>query len=405
LVTKKKAKAPKSPKSHRIYDKMDKKVEKTIQEAAENNKPIDPKKIRAVMGVSFADYAEVKILGGDGIHDAWIQKSMGENIPKNYLPHMTTKPINVEGQNKVGLKITPFTAKDQKEMGKFDYDKTPDIFTGAIKPGQKKIIWPKYYQNPYQFQDYVYLQDIYANTICGRIFDVIGFFALANGVKPKLRIKNESQYKDDKAKQVVLDKYQWMIDAIEEIERNISTSSTPKSFGDDLVDDSEYPVGPISTAKDNNTPTYDTPLQRKWFSAFINMNMFGRDIIVPRVDPKDNTVKCIVDGKEVKYNDIPKIMLVIHPRDMGFNYIDYMSHRLLGIQLNNSNWILRPDEMIFWENKPDNPVYGSKFYGMSEAQSMMGSARTLRRIIEVDFPLIAKTRWSGMYWLVFKRKG
>jgi hypothetical protein len=36
---------------------------------------------------------------------------------------------------------------------------------------------------------------------------------------------------------------------------------------------------------------------------------------------------------------------------------------------------------------------------------MMGSARTLRRVIEVDFPLIAKTRWSGMYWLFFKRKG
>jgi hypothetical protein len=60
--------------------------------------------------------------------------------------------------------------------------------------------------------------------------------------------------------------------------------------------------------------------------------------------------------------------------------------------------------MILWENKPDNPVYGSKYYGMSEMQSMLGSARTIRQIIEVDLPLIAKTRWSGMYWIVFKRK-
>ena len=120
--------------------------------------------------------------------------------------------------------------------------------------------------------------------------------------------------------------------------------------------------------------------------------------IKPRV-----TVK--IDEKEVTYENIPKILLSIHPRDMGFNYVDYRTHRLLGIQLNNSNWILKPNEMIFWIWKNNNPVYGSKFYGMSAAQSMMGSARTLRRVIEVDFPLIAKTRWSGMYWLVFKRKG
>jgi hypothetical protein len=194
-----------------------------------------------------------------------------------------------------------------------------------------------------------------------------------------------------------------MIDTIEEIEKNISTSSNPKAF--DVPNDTEYPIGPIATAESPSTPTYDTPLQSKWFAAFINMMMFGREIIVPRVDETDNKVKVREDGKEMEYKNIPKIMMVIHPRDMGFNYVDYMTHRLLGIQLNNSNWILRPDEMIFWENKPDNPVYGSKFYGMAEAQSMMGSARTLRRVIEVDFPLIAKTRWSGMYWLVFKRKG
>ena len=128
-------------------------------------------------------------------------------------------------------------------------------------------------------------------------------------------------------------------------------------------------------------------------------------MIIPRIDEKDNEVEVNVNGKTTIYKNIPKIMLVIHPRDMGFNYVDYMTHRLLGIQLNTSNWILRPDEMIFFEWSPDNPVYGSKFYGMSAAQSMMGSARTLRRIIEVDFPLIAKTRWSGMYWLVFKQKG
>ena len=361
-----------------------------------------------VMGVSFTDYAEVKFLGSDGIHDPWIQK-MGVNLPKNYIPHMTQEPINVTGQagSDEPLTIKKYTAADYKKMGTVAIDSDPDIFTGArALPDKKKIIWPKYYQNPYQYQDYVYLQDIYANTIAGRIFDVIGFFALANGIKPKLRVRNESAFKDDEEKQKALQDHKWMTDTIEEIERNVSTSSNPKAFGKGPSNTgNEYPIGPIATAESPSTPTYDTPLQKKWFAAFINEMMFGREIIVPRVDEQDNKVKVMEDGKEEEYKNIPKIMLVIHPRDIGFNYVDYMTHRLLGIQLNNSNWILRPDEMIFWEWMPDNPVYGSKFYGMSGAQSMMGSARTLRRIIEVDFPLIAKTRWSGMYWLVFKRKG
>ncbi|MCH7560291.1 MAG: hypothetical protein IIC67_02800, partial [Thaumarchaeota archaeon] len=425
----------KAPEYHPIYGKMDAKVEKQLQkeriEYLENElelsgrgmvdestsrsalpkevkkkHPYNPADIR-VMGLSFTDYAEHKFLGSDGIHDPWMQK-MGVNVPKNYSPHMSQVPINVKGQvgSEKPLVITKYTAADYKKMGTVVMDDSPDIFTGAVKKLERKIIWPKYYQNPYQYQDYVYLQDIYANTIAGRIFDTIGFFALANGIKPKLRVRNEGSFKTDEEKQKALLEHKWMIDTLEEIERNISTSSSVTAFGKGPSDTgSEYPIGPIATAESPSTPTYDTPLQKKWFAAFINTQMFGREIIVPRIDKDDNKVKLIEDGEKIEYKNIPKIMLVIHPRDIGFNYVDYMTHRLLGIQLNNSNWILRPDEMIFWENLPDNPVYGAKFYGMSGAQSMMGSARTLRRIIEVDFPLIAKTRWSGMYWLVFKRKG
>ena len=244
----------------------------------------------------------------------------------------------------------------------------------------------------------MYLQDIYANTIAGRIFDVVAFFAIANGIKARLKIRNESAYKNDEEKRKVLDDHKWMTDTLNEIEKDAVAAPLP--FGRRKEAGVDYPVGPIGTAEPGQ-PALDTPLQKKWFACFINEMMFGRSMMVPRVDMADNTVE--VNGK--KYKGIPKIFMVIHPRDMGFNYVDHMTHRLLGIQLSNSNWIIRPDEMVFWEWMPDNPVYGSKFYGMSAAQSMMGSARTLRRIIEVDFPLIAKTRWSGMYWLVFKRKG
>ncbi|MHA2052621.1 MAG: hypothetical protein ACW99F_03385 [Candidatus Hodarchaeales archaeon] len=379
-------------------------MQEQMKEQAKNNQPLKSR----VMGVSFGDYADVKFMGGDGVNDPWIQKSMHVNIPKNYSPYMSQQPVDVNRSQQGVLTVKPFTAAQKKLFG--TESKTPeiDIFTGAVaQKGIKtrKIIWPKYYQNPYQYQDYIFLQDIYANTICGRIFDTLGYFALANGIKPKLRVKNEGEFKDDKAKQAALQEHKWMTDELEEIEKSISTSSMPKEF--ELNDDEGLPnTGPLMHAESPSTPVYDTPLQKKWFAAFINEMMFGRDIIIPRIDEDDNIVKIqSVKGEEIEYKNIPKIMLIVHPRDIGFNYIDYYTHRLLGIQLYHSNWILKPDEIIFWENKPDNPVYGTKFYGMAEAQSMMGSARTLRRIIEVDFPLIAKTRWSGMYWLVFKRKG
>lgn len=393
----------KAPKSKPFTEKLDEKVAKLEEELNKKNQPA----MRSVVGLSFTDYEEYKILGGDGKHDPWILRNMGEKIPKNWTPRLTTVPHTVRLNKQGPPTVKPFTAADYKKVGGYGYDDEPDIFTGAIKPQpyKKKIIWPKYYQNPYQYQDYVYLQDIYANTICGRIFDTVGFFALANGVKPKLKVRNEDAYDNDEAKRKALEEHKWMVETMEEIERNVSTSSNPTAFGDPADVDAEYPLGPISTAESPETPSYDTSLQKKWFAAFIMEMMFGREIVVPRIDEDDNEVTVQEDGTEETYRNIPKIMMVIHPRDIGFNYVDYMTHRLLGVQLNNSNWILRPDEMIFWENKPDNPVYGSKFYGMAEAQSMMGSARTLRRIIEVDFPLIAKTRWSGMYWLVFKRKG
>ena len=359
---------------------------------------------RAIGGLNFSDYAEVKFLGGDGVHDPFISRNMGVNIPKNYSPRMMQEPINVRQDPKTKiLTIKQYTAADYKKIGSVGVDETPEIFTGAVNK-EERIIWPKYYQNPYQFQDYVYLQDIYANTIAGRIFETVAFFAIAEGVKPKLKVKNESDYADDEARQKELYDHQWMIDEINEIEKNISTSNNAKAFGESSSG-MDYPVGPIGTAENSNQPTFDHSLQKKWYAALIMQLMFGRVVNVPRVDPEDNEVRVKLNGKETIYKNIPKIMMVIHPRDLGFNYIDYKTHRILGIQLNNSNWILRPDEMIFWEWMPYNPVYGSLGYGMSAAQSMMGSSRTLRRIIEVDFPLIAKTRWSGMYWLVFKQKG
>ena len=50
---------------------------------------------RAVAGLRYSHYQDVRILGGDGIHDPFIQKYMGIDIKEGYAPRMSQVPINV----------------------------------------------------------------------------------------------------------------------------------------------------------------------------------------------------------------------------------------------------------------------------------------------------------------------
>lgn len=367
--------------------------------------------IRGIGGLSITDFAEVA-QGGDGKHDPFILKNLGKKVPNGHVPKMELKPYNINfGQNNVITSRRPFTAAEQKQFGTFlpNEKSVPKSFAGAFTAAKQKgiggvFLWPKYWLNPYQYQDYLILQDNYANTIAGRILDVIVYFTLANGIKPKLQVRDKAKFKTPEELTKALDESKWVTNVFEQIDAAISRGedATPYSTFDD--DDNLKYIPKFSPAGDD-TPTYDTPLQQKWASATTLALNFGRGAIVPNVDPDDNTVEFKINGKDMKFVGIPKVLQIVHPRDLGFNHVDPMTWKLLGIQVYNSNWILKPNQMIFMEWNPDNPVYGSMFYGYSALQSMMGSARSLRRIIEVDFPLIAKTRWSGMYWLFFKRKG
>lgn len=365
-------------------------------------------------GLSITEFAEVA-QGGDGIHDPFIMKNYGEKIKKDHMPQYKQVPVNMNF-NDLGIRQEgkPFTAETEAMFGSWvPITKLAGVkceLPNSIKTASKKkgvggvFLWPKYWQNPYQYQDYLVLQDNYANTIAGRILDVIVYFTLANGIKPKLEPKDKSLYKDDKALTKALDDAKWVTTVFEQIDQQISEGKDPMPYAT-FDDDKNVQYVPKYVKADRNTPTYDTPFQQKWASFTTLALNFGRGAMVPNVDPDDNTVEFKIDGKDHKYVGIPKIFQIIHPRDLGFNHVDPTTWKLLGIQVYNSNWILRPDQMLFMEWNPNNPVYGSMYYGYSVLQSMMGSARTLRRIIEVDFPLIAKTRWSGMYWLFFTRKG
>jgi len=253
-IIKRRKTTAKPPKSKSFYAKMDDIVNKQSDAQKKDLKALETR----VAGISFTDYAEFKFMGGDAVNDPFIQKHMGINIPRNYTPRMTTVPVNVEwnkAQNVI-QSIKPFTAAEMKAMTSNLGNTQMDMKTAAalIKPSSPKadtrIIWPKYYQNPYQYQDYVYLQDIYANTIAGRIFDVVVHFALARGIKPKLKVRNEEQYATPEDKQKALKEHKWVTDALEEIDRNVSTSTAPTSFAEEDPNKGRIEsIGPYGTAE------------------------------------------------------------------------------------------------------------------------------------------------------------
>jgi hypothetical protein len=384
-------------------------------EGAENFKqnPETTKKLedmRGIGGISITDFAEIA-QGGDLKHDPFIMRNMGEKIPNNHMPRMKQEARNISfNENNIMAFNKPFTAAQKNQFGAWVPEEkiSPGMVSAYTAAKQKGVgsvfLWPKYWQNPYQYQDYLVLQDNYANTIAGRILDVIVYFTLANGIKPKLQIKDKSKYNSDEEMAKALKDVNWVTTVFEKIDAHVSAGGEPQPY-ETLENSQAVQYLPKYSEAARGQPTYDTPLQEKWASlATLGLN-FGRTAMVPNVDPDDNEVEFKVADKEYKFKGIPKVLQIIHPRDLGFNHIDPNTWKLLGIQVYNSNYILRPNQMIFLEWNPSGVVYGSLHYGYAALQSMIGSARTLRRIIEVDFPLIAKTRWSGMYWLFFKRKG
>ena len=372
--------------------------------------------LRGLGGLNISNFAELAA-GGDSKHDPWIKRNMGVDIPRDYVPKFAQTALNMSiDANGIQTNHGEFTDSQKKLFGAWLPEAKVASMTDTDAPlgirnaaaGKSKglgsvFMWPKYWQNIYQYQDYLVLQDNYANTIAGRILDVIVYFTIANGIKPKLEPKDKSKYSDEELT-AALDKARWATTVFEQIDQQITEGTDAMPYAEFNADGEPEFIPNYSVAA-NDAPTYDTPLTQKW-ASFLTLTLnFGRCAMVPNVDANDNKVSFKVDGQEKSYKGIPKIFQILHPRDMGFNHVDPVTWRLLGIQIYNSNWILKPQQMLFMEYNAGNPVYGAMYYGYSMLQSMMGSARTLRRIIEVDFPLIAKTRWSGMYWIFFKRKG
>jgi len=110
--------------------------------------------------------------------------------------------------------------------------------------------------NPYKDLDYMVLQDIYANSIGGRIIDRKEELKFGNGIRPVLKLRNPKLHGDDEAQQKLLEDNQEIIDKLLMI--------------DDALGDQDDALDPF----------LDTDVTTKFQALSKNAAVFGRCMIV-----------------------------------------------------------------------------------------------------------------------------
>ena len=250
------------------------------------------------------------------------------------------------------------------------------LSAAVLKERQKKGTLPRYFMNPYQDLDYMVLQDIYANSMGGRIIDRKEELKFGNGIKPVLKFRNPEKEGDEDKQQKELEKNQHIIDKLNMVDEALGDP-------DDAMD-----------------PYLDSNVNTKFQALSKNAAVFGRCMII-----KEFTKPLILaDGSKAPVG-IPNILKVIHPRDMGLVEIDQESWKLKSVNIRYSAIDIEPTHMIYIENGSNNPVYNALHYGFSEMQSMIGASRSLRQMLEVDFPTITKHVWAGIGFMFIKPEG
>ncbi len=246
----------------------------------------------------------------------------------------------------------------------------------SIKKRSKgNVFFPKFFMNPYQDLDYMVLQDIYANSIAGRIIDRLVELMFGNGVKPILKLRNPKEFGDEEKQQQEIEAGQKILDDLLAVDEALSDP-------DDEVD-----------------PFLDTDINTKFLAIVKNSLVYGRSMAIKTFN---KPVK-LQDGRV--FANIPDGYKIIHPRDMGIVEIDQATWKLKSVQIRFTAQNVIPQQMIYMENGSNNPVFNALHYGYSTMQSMIGASRSLKQMIEIDFPTITKHVWAGIGFGMTKPDG
>jgi len=315
-----------------------------------------------------------------------------QSFLNNYIPRNTMEAIdvNIDDDGKIESGPVPFTARQ--------LDNTQTL--------------PKFFWNPYTALDLIVFQDVYTHTICGTITDLVVAFTVGMGIKPVLKLVNEEDIElQTKKIETPLSNQQNNQNTEQTPEGSKPKTKTRKETKDEaierILDDNKKLLEPL-IALDNWIGEHDDNddeeigIKEDWdtkVEALVrNHWIFGRDLMTREIDSNN-----LFEWNDKKWDDIETIYKVQHPRDINFIEVSQKTFNIKRVSLMFSANMLDKDDMIYLAHMEESPIYNGKGYGYSLLQRMLGNGRSLRKLIDRDFPNIASIGYAPFTIVATKR--
>ncbi len=326
-----------------------------------------------------------------------ISENGHQSFLNNYTPKNNFEAIDVDVNDKGNIMSSPvpFTAK---------------------KNGINTI--PKFFWNPYTALDLIVFQDVYTHTVCGTIIDVIVAFSIGMGIHPVLKLINED-IPDDELQEKDVSKKDKKIPIKEKQKENPETDDddvidsiipeqkpqmeTRQEALERILDENKSLLDPLiavdnSFGDQQNQEGIAEDWNTKVEALMRNHWIFGRDLMTMEPDP-DN----VFEWDNKKWLNIRNIAKVQHPRDINFIEIEQKTFNIVRVSLMFSPDMLEKTDMIYLAHMENSPIYNGKGYGYSMEQRMLGNGRSLRKLIDRDFPNIASIGYAPFTIVATKR--
>ena len=243
---------------------------------------------------------------------------------------------------------------------------TPDKLTARRNEDNKYI--PHYLVNPMQDLDYLAIESLTRSTPVGAFIDFLAQLFVGTGFGPVLRLRKSTgdSIKDTE----LINKYQGIIDDLNEIDDNISS----------------------------NKNTLDISFHEKILQLINSTNTYNRGALIFSYDRP-------VKIRDKVYRNIPSSLKFATARDLGIIEIDD-SWALKSVQWIGNNSQIPVKDMIYLHNSlTSSRIQYSTHYGTSILSPVIDSMRAYQQIIGVDILAIANNCWAGSALITVNSQG
>ena len=259
------------------------------------------------------------------------------------------------------------TWEPKPQLTVFDHTEKKSLTAAqAVSMRTKNSKWmPMYYQNPMQSYDYLVYESLFKNTIIGPVMTQLVKFIVGTGFEPQLELRNPTN--DKEADKKLIESNIEIINKLKYIDRCINEKSDEEGI--------------------------DSTLQVKLSNLILNMLVFNRGCAVFGYD-EDHPIT--IDGKT--YADIPTSLTEYHPRDMGLIKISPVNQKMISLQIQQRNQLVKVNDMIYlWNSEFSAPIYLSKYYGGSMCMPMISAARLMQNQLTKVLPATCENMGAGLY--------